>query len=157
MTAPSRQRFDWRDDRGQMGGLEAIPFGVLLFVVGALLVANAWGVIDAKMAAASAAREAARTYVESTQPAQAREAAEVAAQQAIAAYGRDPAKLRLDGPDDASDLARCNRVTFTASYPVPAFTLPWIGGYGDGFTVRATHSEIVDPFREGLPGEATCA
>ena len=51
-------------DRGQIAGIEAIPFGVLLFIVGALLVANAWAVIDVKMTVTSAAREAARTYVE---------------------------------------------------------------------------------------------
>ncbi|MBA2283441.1 MAG: hypothetical protein H0W25_19710, partial [Acidimicrobiia bacterium] len=52
-----------RDERGQMGGIEALPFGLLIFVVGALLVANAWAVIDAKLAVTAAAREAARTWV----------------------------------------------------------------------------------------------
>ena len=33
------------DDRGQVGGIEALPFGLLVFVVGALLVANAWAVV----------------------------------------------------------------------------------------------------------------
>jgi hypothetical protein len=42
------------------------------------------------------------------------------------------------------------------SYPVPAISLPFIGGFGTGFTVKATHSEIVDPFRNGVPGEALC-
>ncbi len=41
-----------------------LPFGVLIFVVGALLVTNAWGVVDAEIAADAAAREAVRTYVE---------------------------------------------------------------------------------------------
>jgi hypothetical protein len=44
----------------------------------------------------------------------------------------------------------------TVAYPVPALSLPWIGGYGEGFVVRSSHSEIVDPFRAGLPGVATC-
>ena len=43
-------------------GMEVIPFGLLTFVVGALLVANAWAVIDAKMAVSAAAREATRAY-----------------------------------------------------------------------------------------------
>lgn len=148
---------DWADDRGQVGGFEAIPFGVLLFVVGGLLIANAWAVIDAKMAAQSAAREATRTYVESIQPAFARDDASAAAAAVIEAYGRDPDKLTLDGPTDDSELRRCNRVTFTASYPVPSISLPWIGGFGNGFTVHASATQIVDPYREGLPGEATCA
>ncbi|MEO7555272.1 MAG: hypothetical protein ABIV94_01540 [Acidimicrobiales bacterium] len=147
---------DWHDDRGQMGGFEAIPFGLLIFVVGALLVANAWAVIDTKMAAQSAAREATRTYVESGDPLHARADADIAAAEAIGAYGRDPAKLRLDGPASPTELQRCNRITFTASYPVPALSLPWIGGFGDGFTVKASSSQIVDPYREGLSGEADC-
>ena len=31
-------------DAGQVGGIEALPFGLLVFVVGATLVANAWAV-----------------------------------------------------------------------------------------------------------------
>ena len=42
----------WRDERGQVGNVEVLPFGVLIFVVGALLVSNAWAVIDARMAVA---------------------------------------------------------------------------------------------------------
>ena len=37
------------DDRGQVGGIEALPFGLLVFVVGALLVANTWAVVDASV------------------------------------------------------------------------------------------------------------
>ena len=35
-------------------------------------------------------------------------------------------------------------------------TLPWIGGFGEGFVVRARHAEIVDPFRDGVDGTAVC-
>ena len=31
-----------RSDRGQVGGIEVLPFGLLVFVVGTLLVANVW-------------------------------------------------------------------------------------------------------------------
>ena len=63
MTRRTR-RVRWRDDHGQVAGIEVLPFGLLTFVVGMLLVANAWGVVDAKMATTSAAREAVRAYVE---------------------------------------------------------------------------------------------
>jgi len=33
---------------------------------------------------------------------------------------------------------------------VAAVTVPWVGGYGSGFTASARHAEIVDPFRTGL-------
>jgi phenylalanyl-tRNA synthetase beta chain len=45
-------------DGGQVAGIEALPFGVLIFVVGALLITNLWAVIDTKIAVDAAAREA---------------------------------------------------------------------------------------------------
>ena len=51
-------------DGGQVAGIEALPFGVLIFVVGALLVSNLWAVVDAKIVVDAAAREAVRAYVE---------------------------------------------------------------------------------------------
>ncbi len=139
-----------------------LPFGVLVFVIGTLLVANAWAVVDARMATDAAAREATRRYVEAEVTgaggAAAAEADAVAAGfAALESFGRDPeaATVALTGlasPDGG--YARCARATFTATYRVPALTLPWVGGYGDGFTVTSTHSELVDPFRNGVPGSA---
>jgi len=143
-----------RGDAGQVAGIEALPFGVLVFVVGALLVTNVWGVIDAKLAATSAAREAARAYVEADDEPTAGEAAALAAAEAIDAHGRSPDRLVLEQVEGR--FARCARVTFRASYPVPAIALPWIGGFGEAFTATARHSEIVDPYRSGLPGVAAC-
>ena len=54
-----------RGDAGQVGGIEALPFGLLIFVAGSLLIANAWAVVDAKFATDAAARQAVRTFVES--------------------------------------------------------------------------------------------
>ena len=144
----------WRGDSGQVAGIEALPFGVLIFVVGALLVTNVWGVIDAKLAATSAAREAARAFVEAPDAPAADDSAARAASEAIAAHGRSPDRLVLDRL--AGTFTRCERVTFQASYPVPAIALPWIGGLGEMFTASARHSEIVDPFRSGLEGTASC-
>jgi hypothetical protein len=128
----------------------------LLFVVGALLIANAWAVIDVKMAVTSAAREAARTYVEAPDHLSGVRNADRAARDALAAHKRNALLATVEGPTDENAFTRCNRITFTVSYPVPAITLPFIGGFGTGFTVKATHSEIVDPFRNGVPGEALC-
>ena len=147
---------NWRDDRGQVAGVEAIPFGILLFVIGALLVANAWAVIDVKMTVASAAREAARAYVEAPSHEQGRADAESAVRDVLNAHNRNAALATVDGPADQTAFTRCSRISFTVSYPVPAMTLPFIGGFGTGFTVSATHSELVDPFRNDVPGEALC-
>ena len=143
-----------RGDQGQVGGIEALPFGLLIFVVGSLLIANAWAVVDAKFATDAAARQAVRTYVEADEPAQALADAQAAGLAAIDAYGRDPKRATVE-PVGSPVLERCQRVTFAASYDVPALSLPFIGGYGRApFHVRSTHSEIVDPFRSGLNGSA---
>lgn len=152
MTGPRIRRCC--GDRGQVAGIEALPFGLLVFVVGSLLIANAWAVVDAKLATDAAARQAARTFVEGTDPTDALEAASTAALDTIAAHGRDRARATVDiGGSQA--LRRCDRVSFTVSYEVPALLLPLIGGYGPTpFRVRSTHSELVDPFRGGLEGDA---
>jgi hypothetical protein len=159
------------DDRGQVGGVEALPFGILVFVVGALLVANAWAVVDAKLAVDAAARQATRHYVEAevdagggagggaASAADAERAAVDAGLAALVAHGRDPADATvglssLEGTGGQHGFSRCARATFTAEYEVPALSVPWVGGFGDGISVSSSHSELVDPYRSGVPGSA---
>jgi hypothetical protein len=58
---------------------------------------------------------------------------------------------------------RCARVVVEVSYDVPTVSLPWgIGFGGTVMTARAVHSEVVDPYRRGVPlapgeSEARCA
>ncbi len=54
-------------------------------------------------------------------------------------------------------FARCSRVTFEVRYQVPLLAIPLLGQHGSGFTVRARHAELVDPYRSGPAGRATCA
>lgn len=129
--------------------------GVLVFVAGVLIVANAWGVLDAKLAASSAAREAARAYVEAASGPDAESAAQAAALEAMQGHGRSPARTTVTLVDGS--FARCQRVTFEVRYPVPMLTVPFLGSAGTGFTARARHSEVVDPYRSGIPGAAHCA
>ena len=143
------------DDRGQVAGIEVLPFGFLIFVVGALLLANAWAVVDAKLAVTAAAREAARTYVESPDAERAARDARAAGTAALAGQGQPADRLDLT-IDGEGGFARCAAVTVIARTEVPAVGLPFIGGFGRNFEVRAEHTEIVDPFRSGLPGEADC-
>ena len=143
-----------RGDAGFAGGGEVLPFGVLTFVVGTLLVANAWAAVDAKLAASSASREAARAYVEATDPAGADAAAEGAARDTLEGLGRDPSQVRV-GIEVAGGFARCARVVVEVVYPVPAVRLPWIGGLG-AMEVRDRHTELVDPYRDGLPAGGRC-
>ncbi|HEX6417318.1 MAG TPA: hypothetical protein VFZ77_02435 [Acidimicrobiales bacterium] len=152
------------DDAGQVAGIEALPFGLLVFVVGALLVANAWAVVDAKLAVDAAARQATRRFVEAEVEAPAgmggaEDAAVAAGLAALDAHGRDAGRATvgltaLDAVGGQAGFSRCARVTFTAGYEVPALTIPWIGGFGDGIAVTSSHSELVDPYRSGVPGSA---
>ena len=108
----SRGRFDWRSDRGQFAGIEALPFGVLVFVIGSLLVANAWAVIDAKLAVSAAAREGARTYVEAPPDlVVAERAAREAAADALEGHGRDADDAAIAVANPAGSFTRCARVT----------------------------------------------
>lgn len=57
-------------------------------------------------------------------------------------------------PVGAIRLRRCERVTFEATREVTRLAL-FSGGWSP-VTVRARASEIVDPFRHGLDGQAPC-
>ena len=142
------------DEDGQVGGVEALFFGLLILVLGTLVVANAWGVIDAKMSAAGAAREAARAFVQAPAGSDPGRLARTAAMTAIEAEGRDPARTTVLV---SGDLTRCSRVVAEVSYRVPLVVVPLLGGFGAGFTATSRHSELVDPYRTGLAGTANCA
>lgn len=144
------------DERGQVGGIEALAFGVLVFVFGTLLVVNAWAVVDAKSATAAAAREAARTFVEAVPADNADAQARAAALAALEGYGRRPADAVVRRVEGAAQ--RCARVVYEAAYVVPLVQVPVIGSFGRGFRVSARHSEVVDPYRSGVGGgAAACA
>lgn len=150
-TGPVRSR---RSERGFVAGGEVLPFGVLIFVFGTLLLVNAWAVIDAKFAVSSASREAARTYAESDGSLDGEAEARAVAVETIEAYGYDGEELELSQP--AGAFVRCGTVTYSASYPVPAIRIPLIGGFGRGFTVTSSHSTRIDQLRTGLGAESQC-
>lgn len=133
--------------------MEAVVFGVLVFVLGTLVVANAWGVIDAKLAASSAASEAARAFVQAPAGTDPLAQARAAADQAMVDSGRSTARMTLLM---AGGLTRCTRVTAVVRYRVPVVRVPLLGGFGAGFVATAEHAELVDPYRSGLPGQALC-
>lgn len=142
------------DERGFVGGFEGLLFGVLVFVLGTLVVADAWAVVDGTFAADAAARQAVRTFVEAPDAAAAPSAAAAAAAEALAGYGRSAngATVAVVG----GVWARCSRVTIAVTLPVPLVVVPGIGGFGPAVTVTARQSELVDPLRSGLPGQSSC-
>ena len=143
-----------RSERGVVGGIEVLPFGVLIFVAGALLLSNLWAVVDAKLTVEAAAREAGRAYAEAPNATTAESAALLAARDTTIGAGRNPARLELshNGPL----FARCEVVEYRASYRLPVLTIPFIGEIGHGATVTGRHREVIDPFVAGLRGTGDC-
>ncbi len=145
-----------------MAGGEALLLGCLVFVAGAILVVNAWGVVDARMAADAVAREVARTLVEADPGgglgAELRSVASAAS--ATLGHGDVVLGFRDGGGATASDpgrlLQRCQRVTVTATLTTTTLRLPFVGGWGVPMSMTGSHSEVVDPFRSGLTGVADC-
>ncbi len=152
MAQPSGRR--GVDEAGFVGGFEGLLFGLLVFVVGTLLVAAAWGVVDTKTAVDVSARQAARTYVEAPDATLAGAEAQEAADAALSGYGRDPSKAKVVLVQGS--FSRCDRITVAVSYRAPLMILPFVGRVGTGMPVRAEHSELVDPYRSGLAGTAGC-
>jgi hypothetical protein len=146
-------------ERGQVAGIEALPFGLLLFVAGALLVVNIWSVVDTKFAAGAAAREATRYLVESAGTDRAgrdlEAAAGVIARATLEDHGLRRAVVVEVRPATAT-FTRCRRIRVTIRTTVPAVRLPFVGGFGGPIDVVSTHSEIVDPTRSGVAGPAGC-
>ena len=131
-----------RNEDGFVAGAEGMAFGVLVFVIGLLVVVQGWSVIDARAATGAAAREAARTFVESDDPDSAWTDAQDAAREAMTGYGRDGDELRF--VNEPPVLTRCERVTVVVEYDVA------------GLTVTGRHSEIVDPYRSALEDRSEC-
>lgn len=148
--APERAR----GERGVVGGIEVLPFGFLIFVVGTLLLVNAWAVVDAKLTVDAAAREAGRAYVEADRARDAPSAAGRAAREVVLGAGRNPDRLVLRRHGGAR--VRCAVVVHEATYVIPSLTLPFVGGFGRGITVHGRHRDVIDPFAGGLDGSADC-
>jgi hypothetical protein len=148
-----RPKRGWGEE-GFAGGFEGLLFGTLLFVFGTLVAGYAWGVVDTKAATDLAARQAARTYVQAADSAAAESSAYQAAATALQGYGRDPARAQVSF--SGSGFARCSRVEISVSYPAPLVELPIVGRLGEGVMVSSRRSELVDPYRTGLPGTAEC-
>ncbi|MEZ5176864.1 MAG: hypothetical protein R2746_00895 [Acidimicrobiales bacterium] len=142
------------DEHGFAGGIEVLPFAVLVFVLGTLLIANAWAVVDAKLAVESSAREAARTYVEAGSAARGEADALASARRAFEASGRDPRDLRVHVV--VQEYVRCAPVEVEVTYEVRAVRLPVIKGLGHDFSVTGRHREIIDPFAAGFGEENRC-
>ena len=140
-----------RDESGQLASVEVLPFGVLLFVIGVLFFGQIWAVLESKSAVDAAAREATHVFIEGHDPAVAATEARSAALAVLEANGRDGGRAQVSATAPLT-LERCARVSFEVAYRVPLVRAPLLPSWGGGFTVRAEHGAVVDPYRDGLEG-----
>lgn len=141
------------DEAGFTAGLEALAFGVLVFVFGTLVVVNAWAVVDAKFATSAAAREAVRAVVQVERTDLTATQLEVraarAARQAFVAHGYAASPVLTD---TTLGLSRCATVAVTVELEVAATVVPGLVAPAT-YPVRSSYAEVVDPFRSGLEGD----
>ena len=136
-----------RDDRGVVGGADILLFAIVGLAFTSLVILNVWFAVDTSFAVSAAAREGARTFVESPEGSAEPEAAMA---RVMSEYGLDnPANMtnsiliRGDG-----NFERCALVTSTAEYRINLLAVPFFGDFGS-HTITAQHTEIIDPFRSG--------
>ena len=140
-------------ERGQ-AGIETIPFGVLVFVGGMLLVVNVWSILDARMTVDSAARDYLRAYTNSRNANEGRAAGDRAVRATVAARGRRGDELSVHAPSEA--FGPCHPATVTVTLSLPAVRIPFLGSLG-ATDVSSTESELIAPYgsAEGAPLHGT--
>lgn len=151
MMMRGRPRRSRRSERGQMAGIEAIPFGILVFLAGTLLVSNAWAVVTNRTTAESIAREYLRAYTHAADRPHALIAGARAASLTASAHGLGPDRVGIVEP---SVWTRCAVATVTVTINVPEVRAPFLGGFGTQ-EVEVTHRDRIDAYRAGIPPSGT--
>lgn len=149
MSAPGWLTRRLKDDRGLAGGGDVLIFGFVMIVFTALVIINGWIAIDTSLAVSAAAREGARTFVESDEAA-AHGDSIAAMNQVMIEYGHanPTATMTPAITIDGDAFQRCAVVTTTASVDIDLLSVPFFGAFGT-HTISATHNERIDPFRSG--------
>ena len=140
-----------RGERGQAAGVETIPFGILVFIGGLLLVVNLWAAVDTRTALDSAARDYLRAYTSSATSASARARARDAA---VASMRGRSGTERVRITDPAEPFGPCRPATVVLELDVPSLRAPFIGSIGTT-TVTARQTELVQPYGRAVDESAT--
>lgn len=138
-----------RDQGGQVAGVEAVPFGILVFVGLVLAVVNAWGVVNARSVADSAAREYLRVYTQAPSRAAGLAQGGAAARRVLAGHDlRGPVRI-----EEPAEFAPCAVTQVVVRIEVPAVRVPFLGGLGRT-EVSARQRGRMDPYRVRSAGDA---
>lgn len=150
-----------RNDRGVVGGGEALAFGTLILLAGALLVVNLWSILDTRTAVDAAAREYLRSYTRSETHDGGVDAGRAAAAAVLDGRGTPLHGLRFDDPAPRH-FGPCGTATLTLSVVVPAARVPFLGTLAQT-EVAVTVHELIDAHREVIadarfdPDATACA
>lgn len=132
-------------ESGQAAGIESVPFGILVFVGGLILVVNVWAVVDTRAAIDTAARDYLRAYTASGDSVSAADRGRAAAVDSMSARSGAAERLVIHDPTDP--FGPCRPATVELEVEVPAIRAPFIGSIGTT-TVSTTQTELVQPYGE---------
>ena len=132
-----------RDDRGQVAGIEAVPFGIAVFVGLTLVIVNGWAQINARGVADSMAREYLRAYTQSTSATEAHAAGDRAVSRVAAAHRLGDTTVSVEPP---TVFAPCAKAEVTVRLEIPAVRIPFIGTLGSA-EVSAVGRDRIDAYR----------
>lgn len=146
---------------GFVAGTESLAFGVLILVAGAILIVNAWSMVDSRLTLDAAAREYLRSYTEASDPLAATTQGRSALLRVIDGRAALVEGLSMQEPDPAS-FGPCAPALLELSVDVPSIRMPFVGDFGS-HQVNVRHVELINAHKQmsggaGYKPEATaCA
>ncbi|MCO5313095.1 MAG: hypothetical protein M9952_09220 [Microthrixaceae bacterium] len=129
------------DERGYAGGVETVPFGILVFVAGTMLMVNLWAVVDAHVTLDAAARDYLRAYTGAVDRDGALDAGTEALRRSIGERWTD---IEVSAPPEP--FGPCRPATVRIEVTIDSVRLPFVGTIGS-HTISSTQSELVQPYR----------
>lgn len=139
-------------EHGQVAGIEAVPFGIAIFVGLTLVIVNGWAQLNARGVADSIAREYLRAYTQSDSAGAALAAGDRAVARVVAAHQLGATKVSVEPP---TVFAPCAKAQVTVRLEIPAVRVPFIGTLGSA-EVSAVGNDRIDAYRV-LEGGGTLA
>jgi hypothetical protein len=134
-----------RDERGVVGGAEAVIFGALLVVVTSLISLNAWQNISAKANVQSIARNVSLELSRATSAQSARAIVE----SNMAGTNASISVVDVQTGHPLMTVARCQRIRVDVEVTVASSRIPFLSDSDRTRTVRASSTALVAPYQSG--------
>ncbi len=135
---------------GFVAGTESLAFGMLILVAGAILIVNAWSMVDSRITLDAAAREYLRSYTEASDPYTATTRGRSALLRVIDGRAALVEGLRMQEPDQAS-FGPCAPALLELSVDVPSIRMPFVGDFG-AHQMEVRHVELINAHKQMSSG-----